>query len=78
MNSREIKLLILWISAISISISFSFRSIGKFPVQSVLYSEVSETDHSSQLATESFRAPLNEIDRRRNFAIISHPDAGRF
>jgi len=25
---------------------------------------------------ESFRAPLSEIDRRRNFAIISHPDAG--
>ena len=27
--------------------------------------------------TESFRAPAYEIDRRRNFAIISHPDAGK-
>lgn len=26
---------------------------------------------------ESFRAPAYEIDRRRNFAIISHPDAGK-
>ena len=25
----------------------------------------------------SFKAPLYEIDRRRNFAIISHPDAGK-
>jgi peptide chain release factor 3 len=25
---------------------------------------------------ESFKAPSREIDRRRNFAIISHPDAG--
>ena len=26
---------------------------------------------------ESFKAPAYEIDRRRNFAIISHPDAGK-
>lgn len=26
---------------------------------------------------ESFKAPAFEIDRRRNFAIISHPDAGK-
>ena len=25
----------------------------------------------------SFKAPTYEIDRRRNFAIISHPDAGK-
>ena len=34
----------------------------------------------SELTTsgsESFRAPAYEIDRRRNFAIISHPDAGK-
>eukprot|EP01038_Epipyxis_sp_PR26KG_P006879 gene6879-9425_t len=27
--------------------------------------------------TESFKAPTKEINRRRNFAIISHPDAGK-
>ena len=75
MNRLVNNVLILWLSAITVS--FSFRSIGRFPVPSVLYSDVSEADHS-QLATESYRAPLNEIDRRRNFAIISHPDAGRF
>lgn len=76
MNRQVNNVLILWLSAVSFS--FSFRSMGRFPVPSVLYSDVSEADHSSQLATESYRAPLNEIDRRRNFAIISHPDAGRF
>ena len=78
MNRRENNVLMLWLSAITISFSFSFRSIGRFPFRSVLYSEVSDVDHSNLLATESYRAPLNEIDRRRNFAIISHPDAGRF
>lgn len=28
-------------------------------------------------APESFKAPIAEINRRRNFAIISHPDAGK-
>jgi hypothetical protein len=31
---------------------------------------------ASNSEIESFKAPLNEIERRRNFAIISHPDAG--
>ena len=29
-----------------------------------------------KIITNSFRAPSFEINRRRNFAIISHPDAG--
>ncbi len=28
------------------------------------------------LPLESYKAPTHEIERRRNFAIISHPDAG--
>jgi len=32
---------------------------------------------TSEYNSESFKAPLNEIQRRRNFAIISHPDAGK-
>ena len=71
-------LILFWISVICIRNSISFRMITRFPVQSVLHSEISDTDGSSPLTIESFRAPLNEIDRRRNFAIISHPDAGSF
>lgn len=45
-----------------------------------LHSEVGSFDQSVSFPdinrVESFRAPLSEIDRRRNFAIISHPDAG--
>jgi len=32
---------------------------------------------SSSTDDDNFKAPINEIDRRRNFAIISHPDAGK-
>jgi len=35
------------------------------------------TDEATWSGGESFRAPQDEIDRRRNFAIISHPDAGK-
>ena len=38
--------------------------------------ETSSTS-SSESNSESFKAPSNEIQRRRNFAIISHPDAGK-
>lgn len=37
----------------------------------------SSSSSSSEYSSESFKAPLNEIQRRRNFAIISHPDAGK-
>jgi hypothetical protein len=32
---------------------------------------------TSDIIIESYKAPSNEISRRRNFAIISHPDAGK-
>lgn len=41
---------------------------------STLYESV-DIDQESKV--ESFKAPLQEIERRRNFAIISHPDAGK-
>ena len=35
-----------------------------------------ETDESADFA--DYIAPLNEIERRRNLAIISHPDSGEY
>jgi len=32
---------------------------------------------TESLGQESFQAPAEEINRRRTFAIISHPDAGK-
>jgi peptide chain release factor 3 len=32
---------------------------------------------SADGVADDFRAPQHEIERRRNFAIISHPDAGK-
>jgi hypothetical protein len=37
----------------------------------------SSVDNEAEAAFLDFRAPLHEIERRRNFAIISHPDAGK-
>lgn len=39
-------------------------------------SMLSTTDEAA-IANESFAAPLIEIERRRNLAIISHPDSGK-
>jgi len=47
------------------------------PEPLVVEAVVDETIVDGQSAGESFRAPKSEIDRRRNFAIISHPDAGK-
>ena len=64
------------------SYTISFKSsIGN----RVLYSKVlmstgvNEEVVSSSIDNQedSFKAPIAEIDRRRNFAIISHPDAGK-
>ena len=40
-----------------------------------LNEEIISIDSTNQ--EDSFKAPVAEIDRRRNFAIISHPDAGK-
>lgn len=46
--------------------------------ENVAYQDILSNDGESVIASnsESFRAPDIEIERRRNFAIISHPDAG--
>jgi peptide subunit release factor RF-3 len=37
----------------------------------------SNSEDDVMVSSESYRAPSFEIERRRNFAIISHPDAGK-
>ena len=76
------KLMFMLIIACLYSYTISFKSsIGN----RVLYSKVlmstgvNEEVVSSSIDNQedSFKAPIAEIDRRRNFAIISHPDAGK-
>mmetsp|Transcript_40151 Transcript_40151/g.70641 ORF Transcript_40151/g.70641 Transcript_40151/m.70641 type:complete len:211 (+) Transcript_40151:134-766(+) len=38
---------------------------------------LSTTEEAASIINESFVAPLVEIERRRNLAIISHPDSGK-
>lgn len=47
------------------------------PLQMTQLTETEESLRSTEYNSESFKAPLHEIQRRRNFAIISHPDAGK-
>ena len=44
---------------------------------SVPASTVPTTTSPNRDNSDTFQAPVTEIDRRRNFAIISHPDAGK-
>lgn len=37
----------------------------------------SSSSSSNSIVSENWKAPAHEINRRRNFAIISHPDAGK-
>lgn len=37
----------------------------------------SVVEKNSDASSTAYKAPTQEIDRRRNFAIISHPDAGK-
>ena len=46
-------------------------SHAKIPSSSSLFSTTEDA-----IINESYVAPLNEIERRRNLAIISHPDSG--
>ena len=52
---------------------YSLLSINKMCTG--LNEEIISIDSTNQ--EDSFKAPVAEIDRRRNFAIISHPDAGK-
>ena len=52
----------------------SSSSSSSYPRHVELYETVETNDETS---TFSFKAPIPEIDRRRNLAIISHPDSGK-
>lgn len=41
------------------------------------FSLMAVTDLGIEQDIQSHKAPIHEISRRRNFAIISHPDAGK-
>lgn len=77
-NSRQISL-ILW--AI---VGFQSSTHGFFQTNSVVRNRFacdvnssSCLSSSSQTAETSTKAPVIEVDRRRNLAIISHPDSGK-
>jgi peptide chain release factor 3 len=55
------------------------RSYSRFSNDLSILTKRSMTLHSSlqPIDTSVLKAPLEEIIRRRNFAIISHPDAGK-
>lgn len=61
----------------TICYSFQFDSFSRGSSTYLLAADISSLESVDQQKSESFRAPINEIERRRNFAIISHPDAGR-
>ena len=52
------------------------RSSFPIRVSDEVVTEMNSID-AEGLGEESFRAPIGEIDRRRTFGIISHPDAGK-
>ncbi len=60
-------------------ISFGFK-LGPYTFHDRLSLQLrlleSDSDLKDKLYEETFKAPTFEIERRRNFAIISHPDAG--
>eukprot|EP01041_Mallomonas_annulata_P008574 gene8574-17684_t len=54
----------------------SFRSASKVFVSEEIFTE-NDLNVDENFGEESFKAPVMEIDRRRTFGIISHPDAGK-
>ncbi len=64
---------LLLLHNVSAFLSSSLRQHAK--LSSSIMSMLSTTDEAA-IANESFAAPLIEIERRRNLAIISHPDSG--
>jgi len=82
-----ITMTLLLMLVIIISCLYNYTNSYKNPIglDRVIYSkvlmstnqEVLSSSSSSSVDDDNFKAPINEIDRRRNFAIISHPDAGK-
>jgi len=65
--------LLLLFSSISRTDGFAVPKPQSPKWTTVLYSSTETTADSS----ETYKAPLPEINRRRNLAIISHPDSGK-
>jgi peptide chain release factor 3 len=71
----EIKI-ILWLTCLCTVKAFIQLDIAKIRYQSCTELKVASIEGEIS-SIESFKAPTAEINRRRNFAIISHPDAGK-
>jgi hypothetical protein len=68
-----------WFVLIAPAIAYRLRQasssrLSRFILRSTTDDVAAEFDAS---VAESYKAPVFEIERRRNFAIISHPDAGK-
>ena len=75
--------MLLLLASIIINLSYSFQLSKQVLTLSLKMTSTEITDEIDEIiadrdtTTESFKAPDMEISRRRNFAIISHPDAGK-
>ena len=67
-----ISLIIIQCINVSAFVTPSSNTIKKCSPSLPLYSTT-----ESAIINESFTAPLDEIEKRRNLAIISHPDSGK-
>lgn len=70
-------LVVCLISTVQFSHSFQRYTSKTIKQTKIIFSSTPDTESPVEERTESFKAPVYEIDRRRNFAIISHPDAGK-
>jgi len=70
-------LLVLLLVHLQAALSFKLLPCSRCSRTSLsqLYATLEEADEVT--STDSYKAPEHEIQRRRNFAIISHPDAGK-
>lgn len=73
---------VVWISLAAQSVSLPFAPLSRTNCQrspskwvASALASTTETDDVPHLST--YKAPQSEIDRRRNLAIISHPDSGK-
>lgn len=63
---------------LSILLASSWQTLDAFPLLSSKRTASALPGTSTAADTDAdFRAPIAEIDRRRNLAIISHPDSGK-
>ena len=70
LRESMVRQLVLLFSLLNIQGGFCFS-----PERNV-YHRISTAVHSTETSS-TYAAPIDEIDRRRNLAIISHPDSGK-